>query len=194
MVGRKLKVTGKTKTFGSERRTSGLESGPHYLLITWLEEDLAISQNTRFLNCKMGLVINIPLYRVLWGPMKMHIWVCLSQSLAACGNLKGSLPVPRPDTGLHVGNGYGSSSCPHGRRPGWPSGEEWCSPSLLAMSGHHLDCWVWATIHGTGQGALVLESDNPIWLPIPSPLCAHVMLGLLILVLWNSVPPFMKWE
>lgn len=90
-MGRKLKVIGKTKTFNRERRTSCLGYRPHYLLIMWLEEDLAVSQSTSFLNCK-----NVPLYRVLWGPMKICIWMWWSQSLAACGNLMGSLPGLSP--------------------------------------------------------------------------------------------------
>lgn len=40
---------------------------------------------------------------------------------------------PAPD--LYAGHSSGSSFCPHGRKAGWPLGEEWSSPSLPAISG-----------------------------------------------------------
>lgn len=155
-------MRGKTKALGFESKTCALRSRPHYLFIMWLEEGLLMSQGTSFLNCRLGLIPNIPIVQgSCENGLRCHIWTYCSQSLAPRGDLIGSMPRPAP--GLRVGHSCGHIFSPHGWKAGWPSGKKWswvCSQPQWPHS-----------VRPVSSGLPLMEQekpDNTILLSIPS--------------------------
>lgn len=184
---RKLKGRGKTKALGVESKTCALGSRPHYLFIMWIKKGLLMSQGTSFLNCRLGLITNIPVVQgSCENGLRCHIWTCWSQSLAPRGDLIGSMPGPAP--GLHVGHSCGCGFCPHGWKTGWPSGEKWSWACSQPQWPHSV-----RPVSG-GLPLMVQEKpDTAIWLPIPSVLFMCATLSLFTSILWNYVSSFRRW-